>query len=295
MASWLKGMCSLLSYVDSSGRSQYCSYRGQLPQGQPSTLEEFALARTLRLVSCTDGLDASARRRSGSFSLQVTGTPSFPVSVSPPITRDGACSEQLELLSAEQTVRMRESFSWEKAQKVVEYNEDGSPTLYFGWVYVRDQEELAAYRKLLIHQLNRPLFERDLEKFAGRCGVTTNPGDGEGTFVPSIIVGATYNRLIDAIHSDEIKGDKVLFDAVILGDTPAEIQAAGGSISYQALAQAGIKYLNRRTAQGLSSQIELDGGAAKVFLDVTAWVAEAAVNITETALEFLGEIDELFR
>lgn len=286
-----------LSFVDSSGSTVNCTYHGQSPTDQPQTKLELAQARLLSFVGCSDGGGADLRRSASSFTMTATGIANYPLALGTPITKDGRCSENIPLLTGAATASMRDSFSWENAQPVTEFNADGTPTLFYAWVYIRDEEELASYRKLLIHQLNRPLFNDELDAHAGKCGTVTNPGDGEGAFLLSLIPGAVYNRLIDALSTSEVDGDRVLFDAVILREVPEEVRADGGSISYTALAQSGFHYMNVESPEqlvALQEGLQLEGrGGSKALLGVFAWIANRTKDIGKAILEGLGAIDEL--
>jgi hypothetical protein len=63
---------------------------------------------------------------------------------------------------------MRESFSWSNATKVAPTNDDGTPTLYYAWVHIRDKAEALNLKKLYIHVLTSPLFNDELDKFGWR-------------------------------------------------------------------------------------------------------------------------------
>lgn len=287
---------AVFKYQPPTGNQVTCTYKGASPNAAPLTPDDLNKGRLLNFVSCTDGLPASAKRTATKVDLAVTPAPGYPVAVTSPMQQTGGCHESLELLSADETNRMRTAFKWSAAAKVAAKNTDGTDALYYSWIYIRNRAEALALRKLYIHVLTRPLFNEELDRFAGRCGAFTNPGDGTGTFVPTLIPGATYNKLIDALTSDQLQGERVVFDAVIIRTVPAAARNANGSVKLTTLAESGFRYLNYEPnplpAQG---EIVLDGGASKVFTDVLSFVGETAKNVGQEITNTLAKLDKFFR
>lgn len=273
-----------------------CTYRGQSSTSRPETPDELIKGTQLRFEGCSDGLPAGAKRSGTEFEVTVNPSPDYPVTVNPPFQRPNVCNDRLELLSPAQTRALRQSFDWSNAAKVAAYNPDGTPTLYYAWIYVRNKEEALALKRLFIHVLSRPLFDEELTQYAGRCGTFTNPGDGEGAFVPAVIPGATYNRLIDALTSGAVSGDRVIFDAVILRQVPAAARNPNGSINLQTLGRSGFRYLGYESDPfAPNDQIVLDAGVAKALVDALEWVGQAARDVAELVTGALNELDQLFR
>lgn len=278
-----------------------CTYRGGSTTSTPTTEPELNAGRTLHFQSCSDGLPASTRRTANHFELSVTPCPGFAVTVNPPVVNDNACSEQLELLTVEQTRQMRQSFTWAGKQKLQETNPDGTPALYYAWVLIRNKTEALALKQLRIHVLTRPLFADELNQFAGKCGAITNPGDGQGTFVPVVIPGGIYNGLIEALTSGDIAGppcnancDRVIFDAVIIRQVPAASRNANGSIRVDQLINSGFKYLHyEKDPLADFHTMELDG-ASKLLVAAMDFVGELAVDVGEFVLNRLGDLSRLF-
>lgn len=274
-----------------------CTYQGMASTSEPETPEDLIRGTVLQFKGCTDGQPAGTPRTATTFEVEVDPIPNFPATVQPPLSRPNVCSDTMEILNPVQTWQMRESFSWNDAHKVAGMNADGTPTLYYAWIYIRDREEALALKKLFIHVLKRPLFDEELVKYTGKCGSFTNPGDGDGMFVPAVIPGKTYNRLIDALTSDDVEGDRVIFDAVIIRDVPAGARNANGSINLQVLGQSGFRYLDYEVDPFKpSDQIVLDmGGGSKLLTDVLEWVGQTARDVGEVVTGVLNEIDQLFR
>ena len=273
-----------------------CTYKGGSATPSPTTPDELNAGRMLHFVSCSDGLEPGNPLEGSDFILTVNPAPGYPVSVSAPIERDGYCSDEMEILSAEETYSLRTRFDWFAQKPVAERNPDETHALYYAYVYIRNLEELAALRAFYVHILKRPLFDEELEKYAGSCGAFTNPGDGEGVFIPVIIPGIVYNRLISALTSDAIEGDRIVFDAVIIRDVPAAARNSNGSIRYDVLANAEFQYLDYEPRPlPAANELQLDSGVAKVFVDVLTFVGEGLRDVGQAITNGLAKIDKLFR
>lgn len=186
-----------------NGGSQVtCTYVGGSSSAAPTTPAELNAGRSAHFESCSDGLAPGVEREADTFQLSVEPAPGYPVGVDSPAQVIDTCSQQLEILSAEDTYQMAHGFSWDTAQKVPVKDQDGRDTLYYAWVYVRNLQERLALKQLYIHVLDTPLFVEEWQKFEGKCGSFINHSDGEGEFVSAIIPGVTYNKLIDALDSE---------------------------------------------------------------------------------------------
>lgn len=274
-----------------------CLYQGGSSTSAPADPVELNLGRLLIFAGCSDGLPFDAPREGSGFELSVTPIPGYPVSVRSPLIADGFCSDEMELLSGDQTRRMRAAFDWSTATPIDERNPDGTFALYYAWVYIRDIEEAEALRKLYIHILQAPLFTEELAAYAGRCGTFTNPGDGEGVFIPVVIPGLTYNRLIEALSADDIEGDRVVFDAVLLRPPPAAARNPNGSIRLDVLAESRFRYLHYEPhpLPGPESLDLTGSGVTKAFVDVLTFVGEGLRDVGEAITNTLGALDRLFR
>jgi len=281
-----------------SGATVTCTYVGGASSASPSTADDLNLGRTLNFQSCSDGLPASTKRTGDDFSLQVNGVPGFPVDVGSPAIVDGACSDELQLLTPVQTQQMRESFTWSGKTSVATTNSDGTPTLYYAWVLLKTETDALNLRKLFIHVLGRPLFNQELDAFAGRCGPFTNPGDGTGVFVPVLIPGVTYNKLLAAISSPDISGDKTVFDAIILrnNDVPTGARNSNGSVRLDILGQSGFRYLEYEPRPLDPNSITMDGGRVrKALVAALDWIVDAAKNGAQAITNTVANIDKLIR
>ncbi|MEP7049392.1 MAG: hypothetical protein ABJB12_03525 [Pseudomonadota bacterium] len=274
-----------------------CTYKGQSSTTTPNTPDELIKGTHLVLQGCSDNLPATTARTADQFELSAAPAAGYPVTVKSPALEPRACDDDMELLSPDQTRQMREGFNWSTAHKVAEITPDGRPTLYYAWVFIRNKAEALALKKLYIHVLQRPLFDDELVQFAGRCGVFTNPGDGTGAFEPVVMPGKTYNKLIDALSSGDIQGDRTVFDAVIIRkDVPAAARNANGSINLDVLGHSGFRYLSYDpNAFADPSTMKLDGGAARALVGVLEWVGQAARDAGEVVTGVLNEIDQFFR
>jgi hypothetical protein len=297
--------CATFTFQTPASQTVVCTYCGGSSTSTPNTAEELNRGRTVHFQGCADGLPPSQPRTGVSFRLHVDPVPDYPVTVNSPAIRDGGCSEDLELLSPEQTTEMRESFAWTLARVLdtkPETNPDGTPALYYGWIFIRNKTDALNLRKLFIHVLRRPLFQQELDQFKGRCGTFTNPGNGDGTFVPVLIPGATYNLLIRLLSDIMIfpfpqlpvEGDREIFEAVILrDDVPPAARNPNGSVRIDVLAQANFRYLGyEQHPLPASGDIQLDSDdVARALVGAVAWAAQAARDIAEVVTNLLGALD----
>lgn len=280
-----------------SGNWTTCTYKGQSPTATPTTAADLLKGTLLVLQSCSDGLPPGNWRTGDQFDLTVNPSPGYHVIIDSPLLRPEACDDAMEMLTVAQARDMRAQFDWSKATKVDGQNPDGTPTLFYAWVYVRNKAEALNLKKLYVHVLSRPLFDEELLKFGGRCGSFTNPGDGTGMFVPVLLPGKTYNKLIDALRNGDLSGDRTIFDAVILrNDVPASVRNANGSVSLQALKAANFHYLDYEASPFANpATMTLDAGGSKILVDAVAWVGQAARDVGEAITGVLGDIDQIFR
>jgi|GEM_PF-1058200 len=285
-----------MSCTTPAGETITCTYQGQSSTAVPTTPEELVKGRILKFVSCSDGKPASATRQCTTFATTVNPAPGLPVTLSTPMREVGACHERVDVISALQTYELRKNFNWANVSPVAETDPAGKPALYYAWVYLRNREEQLNLKKLWIHQLSRPLFTSELDSLAGKCGSFVNPGDGEGFMVPVVILGKTYNRLKQVQSRNDISGDKVMFDAVILRDVPAEARNPNGSIKLDVLKNAHFVYLPyEKRPLPATSDIVFEGGASKSLLDAASWVAAEVKDATEMVTNGLGYIDKWLR
>jgi len=284
-------------YRDGSGPWVTCTYKGQSSVAAPSTAAELIKGTHLVFQSCSDGRPSGAGRTGTQFELSATPSPGYPVTLKSPMLEPRSCDDDMELLSPDQTRQMRANFDWSKAKKVDATTPDRRPALYYAWIYIRNKDEALALKKLYIHVLGKPLFDDELLRFAGRCGVFTNPGDGTGQFVPVLIPGATYNKLIDALTSGDIQGDRTIFDAVIIRtDVPSAARNANNSVNLDVLGKVGFHYLSYDPNPFANpSTMKLDGGAARVLVGALEWVGQAAKDVGEVVTGLLNELDQLIR
>src|SRR6185295_10854510 len=136
------------TFVNTSGVTVTCTYKGGSPNANPATKAELNAGRYLTLQSCTDGLAASAPRQGSNFGLSVAPVAGLPVTVNTPVRADGACSDEMEIMSAQTTTQLHDSFNWNAATKVAATNTNGTPTLYYAWVYIHSKQDAIRLRQL---------------------------------------------------------------------------------------------------------------------------------------------------
>lgn len=288
---------AVFSFSTPGGERVSCTYRGGASVAHPETLLEVAKGREFLFERCSNGALAGSSATGSDFSLDVQGDPQGPGG-SAAIAQglgDG-CDEALRApISPARSIEMLQSFSWASAPAVAETNEDGTPTLYYANIYLRNEVERELLDRFLIHYSGKPFFDDELEAlYKGKCGPLDLSGDGNGLFVFAILPGKTYNRIRAAVTNDDIRPEeRVMFQAIVLREPPEALKNANGSLDYEYLKEAGYYYLGLRElpADGALDHTALPGGAAKAFIDAIEFVATVARDVGRGVIDVLGEID----
>ncbi|MDX2054380.1 MAG: hypothetical protein SFV15_18410 [Polyangiaceae bacterium] len=282
-----------LTFKDATTQKQVvCTYSGGADdECRSDAALRAARSRFYYFDGCQRGYQAGQRVRSSSYQLKVrSGDEAASIARTTVEVFMGVhgCSEPLDQpISAEQSIRMRRAFSWNKTRSVPETLPDGKPTLWYASIYVRDREELAGLDDLLIHHQNRPLFLTEMEGYRGRCGAIEYDGDGAGTFVFAVLPGITYNLIRQAALADP---QNPLFEALVLRDIPPTARARGGSLSWDALKLAGFYYRDLRTFT-LSNELQQPFWNA-LKRRVAKTIAKAVQVVVKVVVDGLGEIDK---
>ncbi len=288
---------AVVTCTPASGPPVTCTYQGQASSALPTAILDLEAGRLLKSIGCSDGQPVAVQRTALTCSLHVTPAPGWRVQVHLPLD-DRACTGDFELLTGLQTRQMHDSFNWATApQHVDETNPDGTPTLYYAWVYGRTNDvDLLNLHKMFVHVLPYPLFTQELVQHAGRCGTYRNPGDGEGSMIPVLMPGLVYNKLVEVQSAPNITGNRILFDAVILrnSEVPAAARNANGSVSLAALRSAHFSYLGYEP-QPLPAQsdIQLNGAVVAAAIKAASFVLDAVQATGHVITEAIGDIDAL--
>ncbi len=287
----------VFTFSGSGGSPVTCTYVGGAGTAQPATKQELNGGRYMNFVSCSDGSLPGSSQTATHFEVTVNSVPGYPVIVSAPVIQDGACSDSLELFTAEETALLRDTFSWSNATTVAENNPDGTPALYYAYVYLSNANDAVNLRKLRIHALNRPLFETELSRFDGKCGALANPGDGDGTFIHAVIPGLVYNRLLAALSAPNLSGNREVFEAVVLRPPPLEARNPNNSIRYDVLAQSRFRYLSYESFPLASaSSITQYAGADPIaaLVDVIDFIGQGVDLVVDGINRGIGAIALVF-
>lgn len=206
-------------------------------------------------------------------------------------------------LTAEESRQIRDGFWWAETRAVPPVDPDGFYSLYYARIYVEDRSDLETLDDLRIHFDFVPLFDVELEKWAGQTGVFLQETDGEGMFVFAILPGCIYNQLRNAA----IDGEPI-FRVVELRPVPVpEAENSDGSISYRYLATEGFLYRGDVDAAAdgggaLAPQIERSFGERQADFGIFSKakklarkIARFAKGVEDTIRKGLRSIDALFR
>lgn len=269
-----------------------CRYRGGSLKASPDDDLSRAQGRSYRLEFC-HALTAQGSRdlRAGNaisnarLTLRVVSAdPTQPQTVVE-IGSGGAPTFLEPPISAEESIRIRDAFSWANTTPLAETNAEGFPALYYGIVYLEEEEQVQALDELWMHHDFLPLFAEEQARWAGQKGTFDNAGDGKGIFKFVVFPGKLYNILREAAQQNDL-----VFRVLQLRDIPAAARGADGSLSYSALRESGFLYRNGELpTDGVEAvaQPGLFSGLRKV-VSAAATVVKAVVR---TVAKGLGAID----
>jgi hypothetical protein len=292
---------AILSFTDGNNTFVECTYRGGASSGSPTDLLEIAKGREYLFESCSNGLEAGDETVGTNFRLSIQGDPQgVGDGTGAHLTLGPGCDGTLEQpISPAESVAMVQGFSWAQTQALPELTAEGHPTLFYANIYIRNATELALLDTFRIHWEKRPIFDNELQAYAGRCGTFRYEGDGEGIFVFAVIPGKTYNRIRAAVtHNDIPPEQRVLFQAIVLRQAPAAATNPDGSLSYQMLMDAGFQYLGVRDLPSDEALDETElpsGGAVAKLVDAVEFVAQVANDVAQTVTIVLGAIDRFLQ
>ena len=288
---------AILTFTTAGGASVSCTYRGGASVEHPETLLELAKGREYLFDSCSNGAEAGSTVTGSDFSLSVQGDPEGAGGTAAiDLALGDGCDGALRApISPAHSIEMLQAFDWSATHALPETNADGTPTLYYANIYIRNDMERELLNRFLIDYQGKPFFDDELEAlYGGKCGALDLSGDGKGLFVFAIIPGKTYNRIRAAVTNDDIRPEeRVMFQAIVLRDAPEAIRNANGSLNYDYLKQAGYYYLGVRDlpVDAALDYTALPGGAAKGFVDAIEFVATAARDVGRAAVTALGDVD----
>ena len=271
------------SYREPSGRAVHCEYRGGSTQPHPETPVEKALGRSYRFERCDNGALVGTRVQATWVKLHVrVGDQKDPTGVTQVELRLGESFPELAPpISPEESIALRDSFSWLDTQQLPEKNPQGLPALHYFLIYVEDREQVEALDEMLIHYSPLPLFSKALARWDGQQGLFTHAGDGTGLFVFAMMPAVTYNMLRQAA----LDGD-VMYRVIRPWDVPGSALGPDGSISYDALRASGFRYLDQDPPTDDTSTIEqpLFGRIVRKVVAAVVAVVKAEVRAVQLGI-----------
>jgi len=230
-----------LWYREPSGLTVNCDYRGGSDEPHPESNYQRALGRRYVFERCSNGALAGQTVQASWIKLHVrVGDQKDPAGRTRVELRLGGTPVLPPPVSPAESVRLRDSFSWQNTQPLAERTPERLPALYYVWIYLEDRAQVEALDTLRVHHDSLPLFGEELARWSGQQGFFLNDGDGKGIFRFALMPGITYNLLRQAA----LEGHAV-FRAIVLRPIPEQLRGADGSLSYAALHDAGFRYLHQ--------------------------------------------------
>lgn len=289
------------SYRQSDGTTVRCTYRGQSTTEHDVTDLGRARAAFYRFSSCSNAAVAGSDATGTRFDLSVqdgdSRDPMKQTTIELALGK-GGCGAKLEpALSAEESIAIRNGFSWGQTRALPERDPQGHPALYYALLYIEDREQYQELDELLIHRSLLPIFDSELQRFDGQCGEFQFSGDGRGQFVYAMLPAVTYNKLRElALTPDPVDGDQSLFSVIKLLDVPdSRARNSDGSVSWDALKQAGFYYMNQTTfPSDDDTEVHQNPFWSSFKRRVAKVVAKAARGAVREIVEGLGAVDRFF-
>jgi hypothetical protein len=205
----------------------------------------------------------------------------------------GACEELEDPVPPEESIAIRDAFSWSNTRPVPETDAQGRPSLWYAMIYLQNKDDLESLDTLLIHHSRFPLFF-GAGRWQGKCGTFDFRGDGKGVFVYAVIPGAVYNKIREfAVAPAGPEGDGAIFRVLELIDIPdRNARNADGSFSYDFLKRGGFQYRDLQPSD-LATNVELQ---QRPFLSalqkrIRNTVAAVAKVVVRTVVEVIGAIE----
>jgi hypothetical protein len=280
-----------LWFRDPTGVMVNCDFRGGSDDPHPTEEHQRALGREYIFDRCSNGATAGDIAHAKWFKLHVrVGDQKDPAGRTEIELKLGGTPELPPPLSTPESIKLRDSFTWEKTQPLAERTSENLPTLYYALIYIEDREQLAALDEMQIHHDGLPLFGEEFARWDGQQGFFLHESDGAGIFRFAIIPGIIYNQIRQAA----LEGH-VIFRVISLRSIPESARDMDGSISYAALRASAFRYRDSdpSIASGKSNGIGQVRQAlfGPIVRRVVKVIAEVAEGVVEEVRHGIGVVD----
>jgi hypothetical protein len=284
-----------LRFRTPTGEEHNCDYRAGSDKAHPETLVEQAKGRRYLFVRCSNELKPGDVTRALSFLLHIrNGDHKDPATITQVELRlGGNLPELAPPISPEESVAIRDAFSWANTSALPEQNTEGLPSLYYTLIYVEEREQIDALDEMLVHYSTLPLFGEELDRWQGQRGLFAHEGDGRGLFLFALMPASIYNLLRTAA----LEGNDI-YSVIALREVPASAKLGDGSVSYEALRRSGFLYRNlqpedvatwAQASPGMGqAKQELFNKLKRAIVKAIATVAKAVVR---TIVRGIGAVD----
>ncbi|WP_163996674.1 hypothetical protein [Pyxidicoccus caerfyrddinensis] len=269
-----------------------CEYQGGSDKAHPETTVERARAHRYVFRRCSNGLESGQSAQADWFQLHLhNGDHKDPARITQLRVELGGNMSELEPpISPEESVALRDSFSWASTSALPEQNLEGQPALYYALVYVEEKDQVDALDEMLVHYSPLPLFSEEFARWQGQQGTFGHEGDGQGQFLFTLMPAATYNLLRKAA----LEGEPI-YRVIALRDLPAGAQLDDGSVSYQALRESGFLYRGLQPAD-VETWGASEGRTGQPLLNqlrraIVRGIAKVVTGVVRLAVKGIGVID----
>jgi hypothetical protein len=282
-----------LRFRTPEGEEIACDYRGGSDIAHPGDAYQRAKGGRYHFEQCSDGRKADQSALGTWFQLHIAdGDSQDPAALTQAEVRLGASMTELSPpISPEETVKIREAFSWKETKALPEQDAAGTPTLYYMIVYIEEREQVDGLDDMLVHYSTLPLFADEMARWEGQRGIFAHEGDGHGVFLFTLMPGAVYNL----IRKNALEGS-VLYTVIAPRDVPAVARLADGSVSYEALRASGFLYRDLRpsdvegwSASGAPSP--QPRGLFSGLRKIAKAIGKAGMWVVRGAVKVIGYVD----
>ncbi|WP_148314192.1 DNRLRE domain-containing protein [Sorangium cellulosum] len=282
-----------LRFRTPEGDEVVCDYRGGSDLAHPDSTYEKAKASRYLFERCSNDLESGANVTGTWFYLHVeNGDSEDPAHLTLVELRLGDSLQVLAPpISPEESVRIRDAFTWQQTSDLQEQNADGFPALYYTLVYVEEREQVEALNDMLVHYSTLPLFASELDRWQGQRGMFTHEGDGRGIFLFALMPGSVYNLIREAA----LEGNE-LYTAIDLREAPADAQLPDGSISYQSLRNSGFRFRDLGPEDVAEWNASNEGNSQQELFNalkrrIVKTIASVAKILVRSVVQGIGAVD----
>ena len=145
-------------------------------------------------------------------------------------------------ISAQESARVLDEFSWSRTDAVAE---GSPPKLYYMNILVREKEAIDALYHLGVQVLKTPLFNKEVEAWRAESAIVTDEEGAVGTWLYAVVPGFAYNTIREQSLASLDAGETPVYEAIVYrpwSEPTARDATWSESLSYSYLRAGGFVY-----------------------------------------------------